>query len=203
MRIKGATLAGAGVSALVGIGVPIAFPDVQPWVGYCLLAFAACLAFLSLGMALPRWMGGGEAGVSSETVGTKIAGDSFGSTSADTYHVHGAPNANTFGRVDQVTIGERKLELTSDVIDGIEAAIRQDGSSKVAVEGVGPPASQRVASELADQLRLRGLEVEDGVATVYEKWPSNERPIEIAPRKNLAGQLDGTLIISVDMRVTV
>jgi hypothetical protein len=61
MRAQVIAAAGSGASFIASVAVPIAFPNAEPWVGYSLLAFAACLAALAFGLWWPHRKAVGEA----------------------------------------------------------------------------------------------------------------------------------------------
>lgn len=54
MRISTAAGVGSVASLLAGVGVPIAFPDAQPWIGQALLLGAGLLLALVVGLWWPR-----------------------------------------------------------------------------------------------------------------------------------------------------
>jgi len=90
MRPQAITALGSGASLLASIAVPIAFPDVQPWVGYGLLIAAAVFAALAIGLSWPRRVDGGQAQrILQETRGHGAHAISAGRD----VHVHAAPIA--------------------------------------------------------------------------------------------------------------
>lgn len=86
MRISTAAGVGSVASLLAGIGVPIAFPHVEPWVGQYLLIAAGLLFALALGL----WLKGGSNGaVTVSTTGPHSP--AIGSVARDLNIHHHAP----------------------------------------------------------------------------------------------------------------
>jgi hypothetical protein len=81
MRAQVIAASGSLASFIASVAVPIAFPHVEPWVGYALLAFAGCLAALAVGLWIPHRKGGESGGVTQTSHGPHSP--NFGSVGRD------------------------------------------------------------------------------------------------------------------------
>lgn len=168
-------------------------PIYLPWL--MLAGFLLLLAW-SLWPRKQEETGGADSEVSA-SYGSMAAGRDINANMGDKINQTHSGSGHNIGRVDNLQVGPRRLELTDEVVEDIASELRQRGLTAVKVDGIGNNTSWAMAEELRMQLRNRGFDVPPAQGQTFERMPGLERPLTFQIQK------DGSMIILIDARVMV
>lgn len=176
MRITVASGLAGTASLIAGIVVPMIVPQIEPWVGYSLLAVAGIMFLVALALWLSGWARKPDDVQSNSASGDRavaVGGDNHAPIkTGDTNQNFGA-NLGHIGSVHQH--GPVPFEMTEALMTDVANQLGE--AHPISVYAVGGKKSQQAVALLAAFLRSKGFAIEMNSIGILS--PPLDQPIEL------------------------